>query len=75
MEVKNCPFCGGEGMLTKKFVCVGHGDYCDEYFVTCKECKARGQSFDDYLSEPLEKLICKAIEAWNRRCDNGESNL
>lgn len=70
MELKPCPFCGGEAVLIKRSACVGHGDYCNEFFVTCKKCHARGDVFDDYLCELHEKLAREATEAWNRRADN-----
>ncbi len=65
-ELKNCPFCGGEAVQIikriegdNKILNILHGDYT---LVQCKHCYASTRPFDD------EKI---AIEAWNRRVDNG----
>ena len=60
-ELKPCPFCGGEAeYITGKT----HG------FVMCKEfmCGCKGPAViisDLYAAKPL------AIEAWNRRAEDG----
>lgn len=59
-ELKPCPFCGGKG----KFVDV-NGFWC---VVICDKCNATSNSIQ-YSSEYTAKE--KAIEAWNRRIDNG----
>lgn len=68
-ELKPCPFCGGESILTENTICMGHGSYAEEYFVKCKTCRARGSANIDYN---LTTEQCKdlAKEAWNRRVDN-----
>lgn len=57
--LKPCPFCGGEAR-TIEYEYVG---VSNTYGVKCK-CGAQGfQFYED---------IGKAIEAWNRRVDNGD---
>ena len=57
-QLKPCPFCGGEAKL-----------YTDPWStVMCHKCKAMSAYFlhkADYCS------VDKAIEAWNRRVNNG----
>ena len=63
MELKNCPFCGGDGSITvssKDKIIFGH----------CYDCGARSQPFR-YEGFPTDCKFDKALEAWNRRCDNG----
>ena len=58
MELKPCPFCGSQdiGLWTS---------YGYEYlnYVWCGGCGAKTESFPEEA---------QAIEAWNRRADNGE---
>lgn len=58
IELKPCPFCGGEAIITDKFFnCVA---------VICKSCRASSEEF------PISKKYCaneKAAEAWNKRTD------
>ena len=77
IDLKRCPFCGGEAEITK---C---GIICDEaYVVVCKECKARtrmefvykpkvdeatDKTKDDFIREAREASVKK----WNRRASNG----
>lgn len=59
MEIKPCPFCGGDGAITcninSKIV-----------FGMCCDCGARGQvvKYDEYLTDIDMQ---EAIERWNRR--------
>ena len=52
MELKPCPFCGGEATIM--------GD--DYFWASCKYCCAETLGSED---------VQEAIEAWNRRADNG----
>lgn len=56
MELKPCPFCGGEAEV------INNGYFVD---VSCKDMNCRG--YADILSCKTTK---EAIEAWNRRVDN-----
>lgn len=56
MELKPCPFCGGSAFIPKS----DSGDLLP--WVACIEC---GVETDCY------ETVEKAIEAWNRRADNG----
>ena len=55
-ELKPCPFCGG-----KDFEVVSV--YGGEYYVDCLNCTTCGPSGETYE---------EAIEAWNRRCEDGK---
>ena len=57
-ELKPCPFCGGEVLLEWDY-------YCDTYIVYCRDCGCYVRQHYTVKDE--------AIEAWNRRSDNGHS--
>lgn len=59
MELKPCPFCGGEACL-REHVFVG---YTSTYGVVCLDCCAETRQFFYTKDE--------ATEAWNRMTDNG----
>lgn len=66
-ELKPCPFCGGRAVLRRGNK-NKHG-----YFVLCTECNARsGFECDKYTSRQDNAQL--AIEAWNRRKDNGDES-
>lgn len=59
-ELKLCPFCGGEAKLEH---------LCKSSIVYCKCCRASTRSIElspEYASDE------KAIEAWNRRVEDGK---
>lgn len=58
-KLKPCPFCGGEAVCMKHF-----NRIVDWYLCFCKECGI-SQTGSKYEFE------FEAIEAWNRRADNG----
>lgn len=71
MELKPCPFCGGEATTKEQNIYV-----YEAIFVHCKNCNARVM---EYFSDApnmkgvilgREKATEKAIEAWNRRADD-----
>ncbi len=64
MELKPCPFCGGE--LIDKYIAVQYeesGLHRVRYFFSavCSDCGCRTAKFYNWNS---------AIEAWNRRADH-----
>ncbi len=71
-EIKPCPFCGGEIIRINAY---GFGYYS----VECLGCgveTARYKSVSKYLEgnlsfEEKARKAIEAIEAWNRRADNG----
>ena len=56
MEIKKCPFCGGEAEI--KYLCFR------PYIICCK-CHAQIPCYNNYKT---------AIEAWNRRVNDGREN-
>ena len=61
IELKSCPFCGGEAMLFVN----------DGVRVLCTKCRASSKILVD--SECYEtRAVEKVIEAWNRRVNNDE---
>ena len=63
MELKPCPFCGGEATIrtttTKTYP--NHV----QAWCYCKKCSSSSKSFADYDDDGT--CVFKAIEAWNRR--------
>jgi len=58
VEIKPCPFCGGEAIVS----CVGN--FIFESRVMCEDCRA---STDWYGAASRERSTESAIAAWNRR--------
>ena len=74
-ELKPCPFCGGEAVLKDNaygcgvYDCAGaladtHYEEPTVFWCECKECGATANGWD---------TDGEAIEAWNRRADNGQA--
>lgn len=64
-KIKECPFCGSDAKISED----GDRDMnatIPFYFVECKKCKSRGESFSTYY---FNEYTCKskAIDSWNRR--------
>lgn len=59
--IKNCPFCGGKAHLYNDF-------YYTLAYVKCSKCGIRTK---EYKSRNWEDTNLLAIEAWNRRVNNG----
>ena len=57
-ELKRCPFCGGDGVITQK-------RNLETWIVECSNpiCPASYMIGNDYDTKE------EAIEAWNRRCE------
>lgn len=83
-ELKSCPFCGGEADILDNrneqvsYRAFGYGTrgYPTWYKCYCKNCGATGAisriEKGCEMNKTYEKWAKeKAIEAWNRRCDNG----
>lgn len=70
MEIKKCPFCGGEPYLESHHRAFINAQSTRVAFVRCRQCNARTERFklEDFgcTSRSL-KANEKAIEAWNRR--------
>ncbi len=60
IELKPCPFCGGEAEMVTTVLC-----HMSMAYVKCKECDAKAQTFGDRSHDG--SYIFSAIEAWNRR--------
>lgn len=71
-ELKPCPFCGGKAVIRKYDELVGHGMVDTYYFAKCKSCKMRGRKFGILEAHTVDDRIKKAINAWNRRAENGK---
>jgi transcription initiation factor TFIIIB Brf1 subunit/transcription initiation factor TFIIB len=66
MELKACPFCGGEAKLRRDYQnCIEHAQ------IVCAECGATGQR----IAASVEYCaIDVAKEVWNKRADNDETH-
>lgn len=77
-ELKLCPFCGGKAELQHCERELPFSETQDNIFVICKGCGCSPFWFSGvnlfYTKSGMakaEELKQKAIEAWNRRADNG----
>lgn len=61
VKIKDCLFCGGKAHLYNNF-CYTHA------YVKCSRCGVRTK---DYKCRDWEDTNLLAIEAWNRRVNNG----
>lgn len=66
-ELKPCPFCGGDGKIVTG-VTSGVPRRATAY-VKCVECGASAGLFYDFAADG--SFVFKAIEAWNRRYEDG----
>lgn len=62
-QLKPCPFCGGEAVIRKSKQCLA-----DAYSVICKDKFCRGRAIKAARAKHI------AIEAWNRRVDDGRED-
>ena len=70
-RLKPCPFCGGEAVLyhqSSKYT-----DYDGDYVYCFRGCGSRTKLFECYngTGKTHEDTEKEAIEAWNRRADDG----
>ena len=74
-ELKPCPFCGGKPYLETHHRAFIKAKTTRVAFVRCRECESRTQRFeltDIGRTSYSEEANKKAIEAWNRRADDGK---
>jgi Lar family restriction alleviation protein len=68
MDIKKCPFCGYNATLLTEQYRINQSEYFPEFkhrsIVRCNKCRA---SVGFYTTDK------KAIEAWNRRVDDGRN--
>lgn len=62
-KLKPCPFCGGEWKLRE----TTYGNNIDAYFVWCANPRCDVRPITKY-----RRFRKEAIEAWNRRANDGE---
>lgn len=70
MELKKCPFCGGEAYLEKSSRVYNKGKTEKAAFVRCTNCMARTGKvmLSDYnCTSHSREAEEKAVELWNRR--------
>ena len=62
MELKPCPFCGGEARICHK---TGFGEWS---YVECEKCRCTTGNFMKSFTHSSDD---KAADAWNRRVTDG----
>lgn len=67
IELKPCPFCNGEAVITKQRKSGKTRDIVNA-FVRCKSCGARSKNVSS-LHVAERNLEAYAAEAWNRRAE------
>ena len=73
-ELKPCPFCGGKPYLETNHRAFINAQTAKVAFVRCRSCNARTQRFElqDFgCTSRSSEANKKAIEAWNRRSEDG----
>ena len=66
IELKPCPFCGGEAKLIKGFPSQ-QGKGSNIRFVQCKRCNCKTKTFQQLPFESWRDNEAAAIKAWNER--------
>lgn len=61
-ELKPCPFCGGEAVVTKH-----HNGFTEWYLCSCPKCHI-SQAGSEY------EFRFEAVEAWNRRVNDDKAD-
>ena len=69
IELKPCPFCGGEARLVT-YTTSGVPHRCAAY-CECEKCGAEAASRVDTSGDG--EFLFKAIDIWNRRADDGQT--
>lgn len=67
MEIKKCPFCGGEAEIEEYSVFDGYQGESTSYLVYCSCC-------DCILTTSKNSNKQDIIEKWNRRVDDGRED-
>lgn len=65
MELKRCPFCGGEADLVRDY-----GRYGYFVYTECSVCGSRSRTFSDGTNKRVDwdsMPVQRAQQAWNRR--------
>ena len=71
MELKTCPFCGGEAELYISLY--ENGDTTQNHYVRCKDTFGCGASIWDAISgwqQDYDEAVQRLVDRWNRRVDN-----
>ena len=80
-ELKHCPFCGGKAVFLTKNNRSTSSDVGFDFVIRCEKCRATTPASSDsvvfQLSDKGEIVTIddgrgKAIEAWNRRAEDGK---
>ena len=78
VKLKPCPFCGGKAKINKCTMELPFSEERNAFSVFCTECGCSPFEFDEInlyynydWKEREDKLKNQAIEAWNRRVNNG----
>lgn len=68
LQVRSCPFCGGDSVLTKSSKTIIKGELTYVTYCYCKQCNSRGRRY--ILGDDKQKAHESAVNSWNRRYED-----
>ena len=64
-ELLPCPFCKSADVKAE-FIPWVEGEMCDQFFVECQDCGARGPDISHWVRNDEERFLSDARRMWNK---------